>query len=267
MNACRPPACGACAERPLAPRDAFVQGRRRDDEVIEGERRLSVRRGRRDGQVAHSVTWPSTQTTVWPPIQMSAPTRSTCTRPARPSARALARDVAIAARDRRRSAIARGRRSGCRSPDLRATPTDGTKARTSNCASSRRPRATGRRRRARADPSPRSRARSASTASRESSSSGDPAGPVVDPLRRAQRVGRDAQAARDLRDAPPARPRRCAAAAAPRTPAARRRGGCAPGRRRIAARSRRRAAGRRRPARHGSCRASDGRRTAARAPA
>jgi hypothetical protein len=62
----------ACASHHV---DAFGQvAGGHNDEVIE------------PGLRHQSVTCPSTQVTEPPPIQMSAPERSTCTRPARPSA-------------------------------------------------------------------------------------------------------------------------------------------------------------------------------------
>jgi len=87
-----------------------------------------------DDRFDQSVTRPSMQVTVRPPIQTSSPTRSTYTRPARPQHGALARDITRRRQARRRSAIARGRRSGCRSPGLQWSGW-ARRARTSNCAS------------------------------------------------------------------------------------------------------------------------------------
>ena len=61
------------AKRRFAPSHAFWQGARSHDEMIN----LCIHQ---------SITFPSTQVTLAPPIQMSPPSCCTCTRPARASA-------------------------------------------------------------------------------------------------------------------------------------------------------------------------------------
>ena len=168
----------------LAPGDALVERARRDDQVVERERgreRRSAERSR-----AHSVTLPSTQATGRRRSRCRRRSRSTCTRPARPSA-CPGRDVA---RGREAGADQPLRQAGVEAAGdrvLRRRRAAGTKARTSNCALARRPGHGADDADLAGRPSPRGRARSASTVVGELEQQPRPSPGRCRPMRRAHR--------------------------------------------------------------------------------